>query len=191
MGDMMTTRGFAILSLCLAACHHAPPAEPPVPAPRPEPIVRKRVVASFLARGADVSEFVPLVPAVDTGGQCGVIPSGMFKAGESALWYTFGPPGQMTRTIVVQFDSTGRPTRYSDARGDLRSPPESDTPLPCAGPRTTISLNLLEHTGALQNERANPPEVALRVMGSDLVDAANLGTPSAMIERITRECGAR
>lgn len=147
----------------------------------------------LITREADVADFRALVPAIDTGGRCQSLPAyPRLEPGQRPLLYTFGPRGRATRNVMVIADSAGQAVRFSDLRGDLRGSPDSAAAAAFTlGPRTTISINVLEQTGMLRNLGAGIDSVALRVRGPRIFDAPNLGTPATMIARILKECGSR
>lgn len=183
-------RGIVVLALGLAACHSAGPKSAPSTGP-----------SGFAVQGpftppvsaGDVAAFRAAVPAVDTGGHCEPAPTGpMLQPGQRAFWYAFGPRESRRRNVMLIVDSVGHPVRYSDLRGDLRGP--NDSSISAAnppGPRTSIALNLLDQSGMLRNTGVEPETPALRVRGPSILDAANLGTPARMIERILKECARR
>jgi hypothetical protein len=116
----------------------------------------------------------------------------MLQPGQRAFWYPFGPRESRRRNVMLIVDSVGHPVRYSDLRGDLRGP--NDSSISAAnprGPRTSIALNLLDQSGMLRNTGLGPETPVLRVRGPSILDAANLGTPARMIERILKECARR
>ena len=187
-------RLLVMLLLVSTACRSSgTPAVAPAPTtPARSDLVRTAVSGpiQLATRAGDVAEFQPAVPAIDTGGRCQPGPEHpMLQPGQRALPYTFGPRGRPTRNVMLIVDSAGRPVRYSDLRGDLRGHPDPVIAATLAiGARTSITLNLSAQTGVLRNSGAGTDSVGVRVRGPGLLDAANLGTPAAMIARILREC---
>ena len=147
----------------------------------------------FRPRSGDVSEFVPAVAAIDTGGRCETIPNyPMLQSGQRPLHYTFGARGHPFRNVMLIVDSAGQPVRYSDLRGDLRGNPDPALLAKMSlGPRTTITINMADQSGVLRNLDGRADSVGIRVRGSAVLTAANLGPPAAMIARILRECAGR
>jgi hypothetical protein len=88
-------------------------------------------------------------------------------------------PGGAERNVVLRYDASGTLRHYSDVRGDLRG----------GGDRTAVSANLETGEVFATNESATAPALA-RGSWAASMDLPNLGAPRAMIERITRECGA-
>ncbi|MHB1193830.1 MAG: hypothetical protein ACYC6F_12375 [Longimicrobiales bacterium] len=93
----------------------------------------------------------------------------------------FGEPPEQRITVVL--DSDGRPTSYSDIRGDLVVSDDH------VGDMTMISLNLVRGQAIAQNRPASGESQAFRFPFEDALSSENLGYPQATLERVLATCG--
>ena len=162
---------------------------PAPPAPPPGVILVPRSGTSALI---DAQDFRPAVPAVDTGSACIASADLRLPNGHSVLLMQFGPEAAPLRQIMVDLDSAGRPTRYSDMRGDLVSPAgNTSSDASPGGLRTVIQIDLLQQVGMVENQGGGRASERFAVRGPGILVASALGTPATMVLRVIQECGKR
>ena len=146
----------------------------------PEPRFRSTVQGPFTAVAGAAEGFVPLVPASDKTPRCEDlrdVPRGM---GSRLVSFVFGDEPE--QRIAVALGDDGEPVNYSDMRGDLNASDGRD------GDRTMISINLVQGHALAQNRREGGESEAFRMDLEDALDAASLGRPRTMMERILATC---
>ncbi len=139
------------------------------------------------AQYADVSRFVPLVTMADTTGHCGKVSDARLREGEQGFKIQFGTADTALQVVSAIWDSTGKLVNYSDGRGDLRGPPTPDAE---RGPHTLIMIDMAKGMSLLVNESHGVNRGSLLVNPKDALRAPQLGPPSALLQRLHRECGA-
>jgi hypothetical protein len=100
--------------------------------------------------------------------------------GDAIYGFAYGSP--VEQRVVVVVDSTGRPVRYSDVRGDLR------LNHPGQGDFTMIVLNLHGATALVRNNPAQGEAQLFRGEATDLLHSEVYGDPAARIEEVLRTC---
>ena len=131
-----------------------------------------------------VERWRPMVAAIDSGGQCEQMYAAV-REHESGALLRFGRRQDSSRVIAVVWDSVGI-IRYTDARGDRRGPPSRPAE---RGARTSILIQFREDRAILLNEVGTRNLGSTMASASAALDAAHLGPPRAMLERLHRECG--
>lgn len=182
---VIATIGFSIAASAVNAHDAAAQGAPPGP-------VNVRIQATIIPKIiiADVSEFAPAIPAVDSGGRCEGLRSAVgMTTGQRGYLYVFDTDGTRTRIVHVVIDSLHQLVRYSDARGHLqRTNAEMMSNAPPSGIRTTLNLNAVQGFGMLENVGPGLADVPIQVRAAAFLDAPNLGVPRNMIEHVLREC---
>ena len=142
-------------------------------------------VRTFQVTDAKLEDFVPAVPAQDSGGACSTRAPAVVVQRERWLTYIFGPETRPTRRVLVGLDSSGNLVRYNDMRGSAVQGPEPDS---LAGPGTSISFTTYDPGIFAFN--LNTPVMAgrFRLFGMTALTAKNLGEIGKLVERVKREC---
>ena len=139
----------------------------------------------------DPESFVPRATGATGAGRCHPPIPGPNGTGMSTLSMDFTPTElENLRTIFLTLDAEGRPTRYSDNRGDLRVRGDL-TGVDTTNARTTISLEIGQHLAILVNQGGNKPAEFFQISGPAVMTAASIGNPRAVIDWMLKECGAR
>jgi hypothetical protein len=163
--------------LLFAACGQGAQVEPK-PAPGRASVTTEQVSVLTLG-GGNLDAFVAVVPATDDdGGECDTVE----RPGSQAPLYllSFRRSNRAVRNVSVEFDSAGRPTHYSDLRGDLR--------LEKTGPQTSVVLSFRDGTARALNEwPGRAGEMAVGELSAAL-QARSLGYPQRMIDLIRTRC---
>jgi hypothetical protein len=132
-------------------------------------------------------QFVARVPAQEGQWQCGRSP--LNPAGFTTLMMVMtGDPSSVLSIVYVDLDGEGKPSLYTEQRGNLRTVPGlpgADT-LP---PRTVISVQVQQGLANLLNEGGGKPPEYYAVTGSAVMNSRALGNPAEMMARVIKECG--
>ncbi len=137
----------------------------------------------------DPEHFIARVPEPQGEWLCGRSP--LNPAGFTTLMMVMtGDPSSMLSILHVDLDAEGKPSLYTEQRGNLRAVPGmpgADT-LP---PRTIISVQVQLGLANLLNEGGGKPPEYYAVTGSSVMSSRALGNPAEKMSRVIRECGGK
>lgn len=132
-----------------------------------------------------VAEVKLLVPAIDSKSTCHVIEGSPIPGVARLLSLRFDSTAAGARTASLGLAADGTPVSYSEGRGDIVRRADD-----MARPRTkstSISINFATKRGFVTNVEGGVSTPTM-IQGDDMLSAAQLGNPNAMIARIRREC---
>jgi hypothetical protein len=191
-----------LVAFALLSCRSTPTAAPApaaaVPSPGDAPM-RVTISEPFRPMRGDsaIRAFVPVVAAVDSGGECRLTRT----AGSAATMMTaYFPSYDSSRNnVTLWFDSAGHLTRYSDSRGRMRlRPPPGSTQaerdsvlraLVYAERSTSISLDWAVDQALASNRGGGKPTEAIMASVREMENVERLGPPTKRIAHVRRLCG--
>lgn len=145
----------------------------------PSPQFRSRVERVPASR-APAGRFRPLVAPSTLAPHCEDLRRATTGMGVRVVSFVYGEPAE--RRVTVTLDVQGRPTSYSDLRGDLIA---SDAQ---QGDFTAISINLLRGQALAQNRSAGGESEAIVMGMEEAMAAPNLDRPGELIQRVLSTC---
>ncbi|HVE78922.1 MAG TPA: hypothetical protein VNA89_08680 [Gemmatimonadaceae bacterium] len=135
------------------------------------------------ARSGDLARFVPLVGALQEGGECDTLYLGAADARETVVVYSFPNRRSSQRNIALTFDAAGQLRHFSDVRGDLRQDP--------VGAQTSVTLDFVHRAAYATNKRPGEPERLTAGKLEEGLTASNLGRPQDTIDLVRARCWVR
>jgi hypothetical protein len=184
-------------AMATVGCAASPP---PATSPAPARVTRDVLISDSFSprRGAEaLKAFTPVMPAVDSGGECSLSRSA--GSGATTVIATFPSHLQRAMSVAMTFDSAGHLVRYSESRGLPSSistagmtPRQRDSTLADhlrATRSTNITLDWAVDHGIVSNRVPGNPTEAVLATVREVEALPQLGPVSARLERVRKLCG--